>query len=242
MRNSAIQLNLYFQSFHCQQFLVSCLLFNSIVVFCSILSAVPGPSVEETILEKLRLNCPGCKLQHVHILSSPGPYCTGPTSSSMSPSKPSFTRTQPETSTHNCSDVTKEVESDDKESLLMNKLKEWQLKEAALLKRHCMQRLKNLTVETEPRVTSFSSLFGAAASAMFSSPTYIRSTNITTGRFAPRSQIWHELRQQPKKDWLNSPVSSSSGAFVDPNTTTDGLLPLLQAKEESFMLFYALLT
>ena len=185
---------------------------------CLILSAVPGPSVEETILEKLRLNCPGCKLQHVHILSSPGPYCTGPTSSSMSPSKPSFTRTQLETSTHSCSDATKEVESDDKESLLLNKLKEGQLKEAALLKRHCMQRLKNISVETEPRVTSLSSLVGASASAMFSSPTYTWSTNIPLDA----------LLQHPK--------------FVDPNTTTDSPLSLLQAKEESFMLFYALLT
>lgn len=170
MWNSDIQLKLYFQSFHSQQFLVSCLLFNSIVVFCLILSAVPGPSVEETILEKLRPDCPSCKLQQVHILSSPGHYCTGPTSSSMSPSKPSFTRTQLETSTHNCGDATKEIESDDKESLLMIKLKE-----AALLKRHCMQWLKNISVETEP---SLSSLVGASASAMFSSPTYTRTTNI----------------------------------------------------------------
>ena len=40
------------------------------------------------------------------------------------------------------------------------------------------EAIKNISAETEPRVTSLSLLVGASASAMFSSPTYTRSTNI----------------------------------------------------------------
>ena len=112
----------------------------------------------------------------------------------MSPSKPSFTLTQPETSTHNCGDATKEVESDDKESLLMIKLKE-----DALLKRHCMQRLKKHQCRDGAHSHfSFFTCWGLCVRHVFQ-PNLHKVYQHTTGRFAPQSKIWHEVRQQPKR-------------------------------------------
>ena len=101
--------------------------------------------------DKRRPKCPGCKLPHdVHILSAPGPYCTGPTSSSVSPSKDTAAAKQ----SPSVIDDAESEDEDHEEELLVARLRELQLQEAALRKQRRTQQLRDSIAETESRLAA----------------------------------------------------------------------------------------